>query len=285
MAVPPASIPNEILAHRHRFALLKSVVIHDIEPSQSTSLNGAHVHDAPAFDVIPLLKFFGQGLVYVFALLGVFASIMWGVGQFSHQDRAMVTTERSPENAPPVVAAQPPAPLPQAVLTPTPQLAPAATIRRSEVAPSPDLIVTLGAKPASVDRTHRVYVFSDPDCPFCQRLEPMLESLAAKGWSVTVFPVNVHESSAIKMNMIACAPESTKTAVWRGLMEGKVNFDATCKAGADASPRSQAFFRSLGLGSTPTLISEDGRIKVGASSEQDIIDFVNAAQPVVPAIR
>jgi len=137
--------------------------------------------------------------------------------------------------------------------------------------PSPplDTVVRMGAASASEQNT--LYVFDDPNCPFCQKLEKSLEKLPPE-YSVQIFPVPLKPGSAKIVAGISCAKD--KIAAWKKGIYQQIAFDGTCQSGRDAERRSLDFFRAFGFNQTPTMISGDGRVKAGFASEREIIDWL-----------
>jgi hypothetical protein len=141
--------------------------------------------------------------------------------------------------------------------------------------PSMDLVVMMGKNPGEVDATKRLYAFTDPDCPYCKKIEVNFEALAKEGYSITIFPVSVHDSSIEKIRAIACAKTGDKLALWeRYFSDATIKSDAKCSSGADADIRAFNFFNNAGLKYTPTLINDSGKILVGNQSIDAIKEFL-----------
>ena len=123
----------------------------------------------------------------------------------------------------------------------------------------------------------KVAVFSDPDCPFCRKLEK--EGLATIT-DVTVytflFPLEgLHPKAADKAKVIWCAPDRVKA--WNDwILNGQLP-----KSGADCSTpleKNASLGRKLGISSTPTLIFENGKRLNGAYPTKDIEASLNGAE-------
>lgn len=151
-------------------------------------------------------------------------------------------------------------------------------IATGQANPSMDLVIAMGAAPGSVPAEKRVYVFTDPDCPYCQKIEPTLEQMASEGYSVTIFPVAIHESSKEKVRAIACAANTEKLKIWQSFMSGKeskVKYDSQCQSGLDADVRALGFFENAGLEYTPTLINDYGVVLTGNQNATVIKEFLH----------
>ncbi|MBV1774098.1 DsbC family protein [Burkholderiaceae bacterium DAT-1] len=111
--------------------------------------------------------------------------------------------------------------------------------------------------------SRRVAVFSDPDCPFCKKLE---QETLSKLDNVTiynfVFPIaSLHPDAARKSALIWCAED--KLVAWNNWM-----FNGTLpdNKGDCAHPISalQKVGEDIGVNATPTIVFENGQIIPGA---------------------
>ncbi len=118
-----------------------------------------------------------------------------------------------------------------------------------------------------------LYVFADPQCPNCQRLEPALEA-AAEAFNVVVFPVAVigRDQSIASITPVLCLPPEQRKAAWsdlfdigHGVMElGKaqdkpsVDF-GNCDIAAKALGVNEVAFQAYRIPGTPWAIADDGR--------------------------
>ena len=103
--------------------------------------------------------------------------------------------------------------------------------------------------------TQTIYVFSDPDCPYCKQLESNFESLDDTTIYLFLYPlVDIHPQAAAKSVGVWCAAHPT--TAWRNLMiEGKDPAGPNCSNPVD---RNLALGGSLGVNVTPTIFFEDG---------------------------
>lgn len=119
----------------------------------------------------------------------------------------------------------------------------------------------------------KLYVFADPLCPSCKRLEPMLESASKRGVEVHVFPTSIFEQSHPFILGIACA--SDKTAAWLEAINNEKIMPSTCKDAEGVNEESLAFFRQFGFNSTPTVINMAGETHVGTfGSDVELDQFI-----------
>ena len=119
-----------------------------------------------------------------------------------------------------------------------------------------------------------LYVFADPECPNCQRLEPALEA-AAKGFNVVVFPVAVigREKSIASITPVLCLSPDQRRAAWADLFDvghgvmdlGKAAAESTVPPGCDLATAGKALgvnevaYQTYRVPGTPWVIADDGR--------------------------
>jgi len=110
-------------------------------------------------------------------------------------------------------------------------------------------------------------IFSDPDCPYCQKLESDIRDLT----NVTIYTflmplVSLHPAAHSKAVSIWCATD--RTSAWHAMMwRGEAVPQAECPHPVD---RNVALGERLGINGTPTLIALDGRMLPGAASKEQI---------------
>ena len=144
-----------------------------------------------------------------------------------------------------------------------------------------------------------LYVFSDPYCGHCRRLEAELDKLAAN-YTVHIIPVTVigRERSLSAVSTLLCAPPEERLNMWKQAMSGKALPDEACKSGNAAANRNNQIYRSLHLPGTPSIIDGNGeKVPVGSTQKAEWIvewleelaeiekDFPSAAQPTAAKPR
>ena len=104
-------------------------------------------------------------------------------------------------------------------------------------------------------------VFSDPECPFCKRLESSLAKETDYTEYVFLFPIDqLHPGTTAKSQSIWCAKDSAKA--WQdALVNGKEPDTANCDNPIEADKKLGA---SFGVQGTPTLVSINGKVVPGA---------------------
>ncbi|QLG86765.1 DsbC family protein [Chitinibacter bivalviorum] len=128
------------------------------------------------------------------------------------------------------------------------------------------------------DGSRKLVVFTDPDCPFCKRLEQ--QSLAGID-NITIYnflmPLpGLHPDAERKSKLIWCAGADQTTA-WKNWF-----FDAKLPEGTgeceNPVQRNMALGESLGISGTPALIFADGQIVSGAIPKEQIEELLNKAK-------
>jgi thiol:disulfide interchange protein DsbC len=115
--------------------------------------------------------------------------------------------------------------------------------------------------------TRTLAIFSDPDCPYCRRLEAELRGLDDVTIHTFLMPLaSLHPAARGKAVSVWCAPD--RLATWQALMLRDVMpIQADCPHPVD---RNVTLGEQLGINGTPTLIAGDGRVLAGAASRDQI---------------
>ena len=117
------------------------------------------------------------------------------------------------------------------------------------------------------DGSRVLAIFSDPDCPYCQKLESDLRDLS----NVTIYTflmplVSLHPQAHSKAVSVWCAKD--RIAAWHATMlRGEPVPPADCAHPVD---RNVALGERLSINGTPTLIAFDGRMLAGAANKDQI---------------
>lgn len=135
--------------------------------------------------------------------------------------------------------------------------------------PSADAIVTVRG-----NGERKLYVFSDPDCPYCKRLEAELAKLDNVTILTFMMPLEQLHPDA-KSKSIAAWCSADRATAWKSLVAPDVKGVAapaqavkpTCE---NPIARNLALADRLGINGTPTLIFENGQKAAGALSAAEI---------------
>ena len=119
----------------------------------------------------------------------------------------------------------------------------------------------------------KLFVFTDPDCPFCKRMHEELKRLTTMEPDLAVYvkmyPLNIHPKAYGKARVIlAAGPKALQ-------MLDKAFSGATMPEPGPNDParpveESIRFAESIGVNSTPTLIFADGSIAAGVMDVAEI---------------
>ena len=115
--------------------------------------------------------------------------------------------------------------------------------------------------------TRTLAIFSDPDCPYCRRLEAELRGVDDITIHTFLMPLaSLHPTARSKAVSVWCATD--RLATWQALMlRDALPPQADCPHPVD---RNVALGEQLGINGTPTLIAGDGRVLAGAASRDQI---------------
>ncbi|HCA26418.1 MAG TPA: thiol:disulfide interchange protein [Betaproteobacteria bacterium] len=129
----------------------------------------------------------------------------------------------------------------------------------------------------------RLVVFSDPDCPYCKRLEAELEKINNLTVYTFLYPIpSLHPTAPAKARAIWCARNRIKaweTWMRRGVLpRGK----ARCATPLAKIARLAAKIRVSG---TPTLVFPDGHVVTGFVPVARLEKMLNAATAAAAAAK
>ncbi len=118
-------------------------------------------------------------------------------------------------------------------------------------------------------------VFSDPDCPYCRKVEAELAKLDNVTIYLFPFPIeSLHPNAVAKSTAIWCAKD--RAQAWRDVLAGgKWVGKGGCENPIAANV---ALAERLGINGTPTLIAGDGRLLPGAASADRISAWLDAGR-------
>jgi thiol:disulfide interchange protein DsbC len=137
--------------------------------------------------------------------------------------------------------------------------------------PLPDAIKTVHGKGERV-----LAVFSDPDCPYCKRLEAELDKLNNVTLYIFPYPLeSLHPAAVDKAVAVWCALDRARA--WADLMKtGKMPATRKCE---NPIERNIQLAQRLGIQGTPTLLSADGRMLPGAAPSERIEQWLAESRP------
>ena len=110
-------------------------------------------------------------------------------------------------------------------------------------------------------------IFSDPDCPYCRRLEAEMKGLTDLTIYTFLMPIaSLHPEARARAISVWCSKD--RVGAWHALMWRDEKIPA--KECAHPVDRNVALGDRLGISGTPTLVAADGRILPGAASNAQI---------------
>lgn len=117
------------------------------------------------------------------------------------------------------------------------------------------------------DGSREFAVFTDPQCPFCKKLEKSLDSVTDYTMHVFMMPLtSLHPGSVKVAENIFCSSDKAKS--WHDyVLRGKPVKEAKCKNPVE---RNIALGDSLGVTGTPALIGVNGVTKAGYMVPKDL---------------
>lgn len=122
----------------------------------------------------------------------------------------------------------------------------------------------------------RLAVFSDPDCPYCRKLEPELDRLDNVTIYNFAYPLPFHKDAARKSRVIWCSPDPAKA--WQDFMlRGTLP-----EGGKDDCPNpveaNLELGKKLGVEGTPAIIFSNGTRAPGYIPTDRIEQMMKAAE-------
>jgi thiol:disulfide interchange protein DsbC len=136
----------------------------------------------------------------------------------------------------------------------------------------PSQFLSNAIKTVKGDGSRVVAVFSDPDCPYCKKLEGELARLDNVTVYTFLFPLeSLHPEAKTKSIAVWCSPNQQQ-AWTQAVLTGSV---AKLKACDNPVNDNLVLGARLGVTGTPTLIAQDGRILPGAVPAEKLDQWLN----------
>lgn len=163
--------------------------------------------------------------------------------------------------------------LPPALRQPEPVPDTPAPLRAAEPVPVPPDVIAANIRraaerriftvPLSSGHARTLYVFADPQCAVCRRLEPALRR-AAEMVNISIFPVSVYrgQTSLDLSASVLCVPEEERAERWRAVYTPSItpaDNDTDCDLARRAVAVNDQAFRIYGFEGTPWIIDDQGQ--------------------------
>jgi thiol:disulfide interchange protein DsbC len=154
----------------------------------------------------------------------------------------------------------------------------AATINPADI-PLENAIVAGNPKGSKV-----LYLFSDPECPYCATLHQTVRELIREEPELKVYillvPLDIHPDALWKTESMVCASKTDQKsalAMLEGSYEQKEVARLNCAAGVGAEQKKVG--TRLGIAVTPTLCFASGKLLRGARSKEEIRKLLVTQKP------
>lgn len=196
------------------------------------------------------------GMMALFLILASFALMLTGMGNTPAP--GPVGAAQSGVSMAAVAA---PAPAPQAGAERVPAEARASEQERAAAAALTGVIkIGAAGKP--------IYVFTDPNCPYCREFERTLENVPV-GFQPVIIPLGYKPGSLAAASAALCAPNPA--SAWRQTMlGGSPPLSKACENGERLVRQNMELFESMRLNRTPTTLTPGGFLVSGAASAQEL---------------
>lgn len=105
-----------------------------------------------------------------------------------------------------------------------------------------------------------LYIFADPACGACHKLEPVLDQLG-KRYTIHIFPVSVigGYTSAKRAGLVMCKESRARATAWKQQYL-RNDHSSLCQEGNDAVAANDKIFAAMGFTGTPTIINASGQL-------------------------
>ena len=135
------------------------------------------------------------------------------------------------------------------------------------------------------DGSRHLFVFTDPECPYCRKLEQILSDIDGISIHYLMFPLAIHPTAKKKAEQIYCSKDP-QSAIKRVILLGQSLSEGDVKEGCKA-PINEIISvgARLGIQGTPTLIFEDGEMIQGFMPKPALIKKLNEAHKFVEDIK
>jgi thiol:disulfide interchange protein DsbC len=127
-----------------------------------------------------------------------------------------------------------------------------------------------------------MYVFSDPECPYCTKLHTTLTELVKEEPDLKIYiflvPLDIHPNSAWKTDSIMCTARENRSAALKMLEKSYQGKEVPRKScGENYAAGNKALGAKLGVSVTPTIAFSNGKVLMGARSVQELVTMLKQA--------
>jgi thiol:disulfide interchange protein DsbC len=117
------------------------------------------------------------------------------------------------------------------------------------------------------DGKRQLYVFEDPDCPYCKKFEEQLPKINNVTLHIFLYPLtSIHPHAYEHAQSVWCSKDRQKS--WADKMLKGI--DPPAAKCANPLDRNLALGEKLHIDGTPTIVFADGRVRAGTMSAEDL---------------
>jgi thiol:disulfide interchange protein DsbC len=120
----------------------------------------------------------------------------------------------------------------------------------------------------------KVIIFTDPDCPYCSNLHKIIKQIGEKRkdivFYIKMFPLPFHKDAYWKSKSIVC---NNSIQLLQDCFDKKEIAKTDCTT--DEVDNTLKLGKSLGIDGTPAIILPDGRLRMGAMPEEELIKLID----------
>jgi len=127
----------------------------------------------------------------------------------------------------------------------------------------------------------KIFVFSDPECPYCYKLHQELESLIKEDKQIVVyvilFGLDIHPNAQWKAESIICKSKENMDEAIKMLemsYQGKEIPKLNCNKNYADANKKQA--NSFGISGTPAIVLSNGKFISGWRTKEDLKKLINS---------
>lgn len=128
----------------------------------------------------------------------------------------------------------------------------------------------------------KLVVFTDPDCPFCKRLDA---DVIAKQKNLTVYyflyPLDIHADALNDSKRILCAEIPDMTYLNWMTLNTALPIQNKCKRANDLTRMKEVADKIVGVNATPTLVLPNGQIVSGLVPADYLAKLLTDTSPVI----
>ena len=123
--------------------------------------------------------------------------------------------------------------------------------------------------------TRKLYVFTDPECPFCAKFHEELTAMVKEDKDLLVYiflyPLEIHPDSVWKTDAIVCASKKSMERALQLLEDSFAKKTLEKEAcGSEYGKSAKKLANELGLAMTPAIVLADGKVIFGMKKKDEL---------------